>query len=83
LKPHADAVLDLRGTILPIAMLQFTKVFGEMKPGSIMEVLVGDQETKINLFNVLKAYPYELLELTESETVYRVSLKKGTKMSRI
>ncbi|MBW2094038.1 MAG: sulfurtransferase TusA family protein [Deltaproteobacteria bacterium] len=76
MKAHADAILDLRGSIIPVAMLEFTKAFGEMKVGGIMEVLVGDRETKINLFKVLRAYPYELLDLNENNSVYRVRLRK-------
>ena len=50
-----------------------------MNPGGIMEILVGDQETKLNLFKVLKAYPYELLELTKNDKIYRVKLKRVRK----
>jgi TusA-related sulfurtransferase len=81
LKTHADATLDLRGSIVPVAMLEFTRAFGEMKVGGIMEVLVGDRETKINLFKVLRAYPYELLDLHENNAVYRVRLRKEQKRS--
>jgi TusA-related sulfurtransferase len=76
LKAHADAILDLRGSIIPMAMLEFTRAFKEMKVGGIMDVLVGDRETKLNLFKVLRAYPYELLDLNENNSVYRVRLKK-------
>jgi len=76
LKAHADAILDLRGSIIPVAMLEFTKAFSEMKVGGIMEILVGDRETKINLFKVLRAYSYELLDLNENNAVYRVRLRK-------
>ena len=76
LKAHADATLDLRGSIIPMAMLEFTKAFKEMKVGGVLEVLVGDRETKLNLFKVLRAYPYELLDLNENNSVYRVRLRK-------
>jgi len=79
LKAHADAILDLRGSIIPVAMLEFTKAFSEMKVGGVMEVLVGDRETKLNLFKVLRAYPYELLDLNENNAVYRVRLRKEQK----
>lgn len=76
LKAHADAILDLRGSIIPMAMLEFTRAFKEMKVGGIMDVLVGDRETKLNLFKVLRAYPYELLDLNEDDAVCRVRLRK-------
>lgn len=77
MKAHPDTVLDLRNSILPMAMLELTTIFGEMKAGGIMEILVGDQETKTTLFKVLRAYPYELLELNEDNAVIVVKLKKG------
>ena len=79
MKAHPDAVLDLRGSFIPVAMLEVTTIFSEMKDGGIMEILVGDQETKTNLFKVLRAYPYELLHLNESNSVFLVKLKKEQK----
>jgi tRNA 2-thiouridine synthesizing protein A len=79
LKAHPDAILDLRGSFIPVAMLEVTTIFSEMKAGGIMEILVGDQETKANLFRVLRAYPYELLHVNESNSVFLVKLKKEQK----
>jgi TusA-related sulfurtransferase len=79
LKEHSDVILDLRGSIIPVAMLEVTRTFSEMETGGIMEILVGDHETKINLFKVLRAYPYELLDLNENNAVYRVRLRKEQK----
>ncbi len=79
MKTHPDAILDLRGSIIPVAMLEFSKAFSDMKAGGIMEILVGDQETEKNLFKVLRAYPYELVNLQERDSLYRVRLRKGEK----
>ena len=76
MKAHVDAILDLQGSIVPVAMLEFTKAFSDMKVGGVMEVLVGDQETRTTLFKVLRAYPYELLDLDENNSVLRVRLRK-------
>jgi TusA-related sulfurtransferase len=79
LKAHPDAILDLRGSMIPVAMLEVTTIFSEMKAGGIMEILVGDQETKTNLFKVLRAYPHELLHLNENNSVCLVKLRKEQK----
>jgi TusA-related sulfurtransferase len=79
LKARPDAFLDLRGSIIPVAMLEFCKAFRDMRAGGMMEILVGDQETEKNLFKVLRAYPYELVNLQESDSLYRVRLRKGRK----
>jgi TusA-related sulfurtransferase len=79
LQENVENILDLRGTILPVAMLEFAKAFSEMKQDGIMEILLGDQETKEDLFKVLRAYPYELLDVAENDSLYRVTLRKGRK----
>jgi TusA-related sulfurtransferase len=79
LKAHSDAILDLRGSIIPVAMLELTRAFSEMQVGGIMEIVVGDQETKTNLFKVLRAHPYTLLDQNETNSEYRVSLRKEQK----
>ena len=79
---NPDRILDLRGTITPLAMLEFTNAFSEMKRDGVMEILVGDSETKEDLFNVLRAYPYELLELVENETSIRMRLKRAAERKR-
>ena len=77
MKETPDTTLDLRGTILPVAMLEFTKAFSEMDPEGVMEILMGDLETKEDLFRVLRAYPYELLDMVENETFFRIKLKRA------
>ena len=77
MKETPDTTLDLRGTILPVAMLEFTKAFSEMDPEWVMEILLGDLETKVGLFRVLRAYPYELIDLVEDETFIRIWLKRA------
>ncbi|MFZ0450653.1 MAG: sulfurtransferase TusA family protein [Desulfatiglandaceae bacterium] len=79
MKTHPDAILDLRGSFIPVAMLEFSKAFNDMTAGGIMEILVGDQETENNLFKVLRAYPHELVNVQESDSLYRVRLRKGRK----
>ena len=79
LKANGDMRVDLRGSIVPVAMLEFTRAFREMEAGSTLEILLGDRETKITLFKVLRAYPYELLDFHETESFYRVRLRKEGK----
>lgn len=77
MKENSANILDLRGIILPVAMLEFAKAFREMKQDGVLEILVSDHETKVDLFKVLRAYPYELLDLVENDSICRVKLRKG------
>ncbi len=83
LKIHPEAILDLRGSIIPIAMLELTKSFNEVNEGETMEILFSDQETRETLFKVLKAYPYELLDMNDGNEMYRVRIRKGQPRTEI
>lgn len=83
MKIHPEAILDLRGSIIPIAMLELTKSFTEVNEGETMEILFSDQETRETLFKVLKAYPYELLDINDGNEMYRVRIRKGQPRTEI
>ena len=78
MKPKADHLLDLRGAISPITLLKVTQAFREMKPNEILEILVGDPDTRKDLFKVLPDLSYELItfEEMERENSVRVQMKK-------
>lgn len=78
MKPKADHFLDLRGAISPISLLKVTQAFREMKPNEILEILVGDPDTRKDLFKVLPDFSYELIIIEEMErgSSYRVQMKK-------
>jgi len=73
-----DQFLDLREFISPVALLEFTNVFRELLPNQVVEILVGDLDIKKDLFKVLKAFSYELLDVDEQETFCRIKLRKHT-----
>jgi TusA-related sulfurtransferase len=72
-----DRRLDLRGTIRPISLLKLTEAFREMAAGETMEILVGDPDTRKDLFKVLQDSAYKLIENTEEALFYRILLEKG------
>lgn len=71
-----DHILDIRGTIIPITLLKITQTFRELNPGETMEILVGDEDTREDLFKVLPASLYEVIEVKEEESFCRIFLKK-------
>ena len=73
----AKDILDLRGTIIPIALLELTRAFRSLRPSEAIEVLVSDQETKDNVFRVLRGFSYELINLDSEDTFYRITFKKS------
>ena len=71
--------LDLRETIHPLALLKAKKAFREMQPGDTLEILIGDPETRVDLFRVLTDDVYEVLcqeEVEEDCLFYRIQLAK-------
>ena len=76
MKPKKDHILDVRGTLIPITLLKVTHAFREMNPGETIEILIGDGDTREDLFKVLPASFYEVIEIKEEESFCRISLKK-------
>ena len=71
--------LDLRETIHPLALLKAKKAFREMQPGDTLEILIGDPETRMDLFRVLNDDVHEVLcqeEVQEDCLFYRIQLAK-------
>ncbi len=71
--------LDLRETIHPLALLKAKRAFREMQPGDTLEILIGDPETRMDLFRVLSDDVQEVLcqeEVQEDCLFYRIQLAK-------
>lgn len=68
--------LDIRGAIAPITLLKVTQAFREIKPGETLEILGNDSDTKGDIFQVLKAFHYQVTGIEEKKKFYRIRLKK-------
>ncbi len=73
-----DHILDLRGMIVPVTLLNISQSLREIKSGETVEIVGSDPETKRDLFKILRTFPYELLNVSDEKTVYRVRLRKGS-----
>ncbi len=76
MESSSTQILDLRGVIVPVALLQVSKVFGELEPERTIESMVGDPETKEDIFKILRSHSYKLIKIEESESYSRICLKK-------
>jgi TusA-related sulfurtransferase len=76
LNPEADNTVDFRGAIASITLLEMTDTFREMKADQILKILVLDPETISDIFKVLPASSYELLEMEDKTEGYMIRLKK-------
>ena len=72
-----DHILDLRGMIVPLTLLKITQSLREIKPGEAVEIIGSDPQTKMDLFKILRTFPYEFLNVHDENTVYRIRLRKG------
>ena len=71
--------LDLRDMIHPVSLLKVKKAFQKIRPGDTLEILIGDPETRADLFKVLSDITYDLLHLEEikaEDSFYRIQLEK-------
>ncbi len=72
-----DHILDLRGMIIPVTFLRITQAFREIEAGETIEIVGNDPETIKDLFKILQSSSYELLNINNDESPYRILLRKG------
>ena len=71
-----DSMLDLRGAIIPFALLKVSQKFREIKVSETMEILVNNPDVKRDLFKILPPFSYEVMDLNDEGSFYRIRLKK-------
>lgn len=71
-----DYMLDLRGVIIPFALLKISQKFHEIKVSETIEILLNDPDTKRDVFKILPPFSYKLIELNNEGTFCRIRLKK-------
>ena len=71
-----EHILDLRNIIAPLTFLKVTQEFEALKPGEVLEVLGKDQDTRKELFKVLKVFNYRLMGIEEEGSFYRIRLMR-------
>ncbi|MCF8070208.1 MAG: sulfurtransferase TusA family protein [Desulfobacterales bacterium] len=76
MKQKPDHILDFRGAITSITLLELTNLFREMEVNEVVEVLVPDPDTITDILHVLPASAYELSDMKDSKTVYKIRIKK-------
>lgn len=77
MESYVDRVLDLRGMIIPVTFLKITQTLREIENGETVEIVVSDPETRRDFFKILKSFSYELMNLHDEESLYRIRLRKG------
>jgi len=80
LETAVDHILDLRGMIIPVTFLRITQAFREIEAGETIEIIGNDPETINDLFKILQSFSYELLNINNDESPYRILLRKGRPM---
>ena len=68
--------LDLREAITPFALLKVTQAFRDMTPGDILQVMGDDPKTRREIFKVLQAVNYTVVDTEEDGNYYSICLKK-------
>ncbi len=71
-----DHILDLRGAVIPLTLLKISQEFREIKVGETMEILLNDPDTRRDLFKILPAFSYKLMDLNDEGSFYRIRLIK-------
>jgi TusA-related sulfurtransferase len=77
-----DHVLDLTGTMPPLALLKVSAFFREMRVDETVEVIGADSEMKEDLLKVLPTSCCEVVEINAADldqSVYRVLFRKTGK----
>ncbi len=77
MEPTQEHILDLRNIIAPVTFLKVTQELEALEPGEILEILAKDQDTRKNIFKVLKAFHYQLMGIEEERSFYRIRLMRA------
>lgn len=74
----ADHILDLRGFIIPIALLKVSQVFREMLPEQTLEILCHDSDIRNDLVKILPNFSCEMVnaEASPDGNAFRLMMKK-------
>ncbi|MBE9573948.1 MAG: sulfurtransferase TusA family protein [Proteobacteria bacterium] len=72
-----DHILDLRGMIIPVTFLRITQAFREIEACEAIEIVGNDPETIKDRFRILQTFSYELLNINDDESHYRIRLRNG------
>jgi TusA-related sulfurtransferase len=78
--------LDLRNSIHPIALLMAKRAIRDIAPGEMLVLLIGDPETRVDLFKVLSDIAYEVLrqeEIEGEDAFYRIWIRKKKPSTRM
>jgi TusA-related sulfurtransferase len=57
--------MDLRSALLPVALLEVTRVMKTLSQDQVVEIVVGDPEVKADLRRLASAYSMKMEELEE------------------
>ncbi|MBW1980897.1 MAG: sulfurtransferase TusA family protein [Deltaproteobacteria bacterium] len=74
---RADRRLDLRGWSCAWCILKAKSELDVMQPGQILEVLITDQKTMVDLPNVLGQSGHQVVEVEEESGFSRLYVRKG------
>ena len=76
MEPKKDHILDLRGIIAPVTLLKVTQTFRRINSGEILEILVKDLDTRMQIFRVLQTSHYRLMNIDKESSFWRIRLRK-------
>jgi len=60
--------------------LRITQAFSEIEADETIEIVGNDPETIKELFRILQTFSYELLNINNDESPFRILLRKGRPM---
>lgn len=82
--------LDLRGAMLPFALLKISQAFRSIDPGDSLEILWRDPDTRAELLSALPEAAYDVIstkavdqEQITGESIYRLEIKKKVLKERL
>jgi len=70
--------LDLKGVISPLDLLKSKARLSTMKPGQILEVILGDREVAEQLATIIRRSGDELINIKEGQNQICLCIRKGT-----
>ncbi len=78
MKGKADYVIDLSGTIIPLALLKMKQMLREMQTNEVLEIVTRDPDARSDVLKVIPGASCELIdmEFNREADCCRIRLKK-------
>jgi len=73
---RSNVILDLTGEVCPVPLVKTRRALDKMEKGDILEVIVTDEESKVNIIMAAKELGMEIAKIGTNDGKWRIIIRK-------